>query len=349
MARALRIEVADGWHHVTARGNERRAIFRDEADRTRFLELVASTVERHAIVVVAYVLMDNHYHIVLQPPLANLNRAIQWLNVSYSSVFNRRHRRSGHLFQGRFKSVLVDPGQWLGELARYVHLNPVRTRRLVLAKDQRTEAERGPQAAPPALVRERLRVLRAFRWSSYRAYAGYTATPEWLNTSEVLGRLGAGSLKSRQAQYRDQVEEALRQGLGRSPWDEVIEGAVLGTVSFLNGIKKRLRAMRGERHRVERATAARLSVEDVRRAVEQVKGERWEKFATRHGDSGRDIFLWLARRHCGLAFALLGSTAGGMSASAASEATRRVQSRLAKVRKLAEEIKAARQILNVGM
>ena len=109
MARPLRIEVENGWHHVTARGNERRAIFRDDTDRRRFLGLLAEVTTRHGLVIAAYVLMDNHYHLVVRTPLANLSRAIQWVNVSYSIAFNRRHRRSGHLFQGRFiKSVLVD-------------------------------------------------------------------------------------------------------------------------------------------------------------------------------------------------------------------------------------------------
>ena len=111
MARALRLEVRDGWHHVTSRGNERKSIFRDDRDRKRFLEFLGEVSQRHGLVVAAYVLMDNHYHLVVRTPRANLSRAMQWLNLSYSSAFNRRHHRSGHLFQGRFKSVLVDPGE----------------------------------------------------------------------------------------------------------------------------------------------------------------------------------------------------------------------------------------------
>ena len=86
MARPLRLEVQDGWHHVTARGNERRVIFRDDEDRLAFLDLLAACTERFGVVVVAYVLMDNHYHLVLRTPLANLSRAVQWLNVSYGII-----------------------------------------------------------------------------------------------------------------------------------------------------------------------------------------------------------------------------------------------------------------------
>jgi REP element-mobilizing transposase RayT len=122
MARPLRIERAGGWYHVTGRGNERRAIYRENRDREHFCELLGEMVERFGVRVHAYVLMDNHYHLILELREPNLSRAIQWLNVSYSVRFNRRHGRSGHLFQGRFKSVAVDPEGWGLEVSRYVHL-----------------------------------------------------------------------------------------------------------------------------------------------------------------------------------------------------------------------------------
>ena len=109
MTRPLRINLAGGWYHVTARGNERRVIYRDDEDRDHFLNLVAEMVELFQVHVHAYVLMPNHYHLLLELPEGNLSGGLQWLNVSYSQGFNRRHRRSGHLFQGRFKSILIDP------------------------------------------------------------------------------------------------------------------------------------------------------------------------------------------------------------------------------------------------
>ncbi len=99
MARALRIEIQGGHYHVTARGNERRAIFRQDKDRTHFLELLSELPPRFGVRLHAYVLMLNNYHLVLETPEANLSRAVQWLNVSYSVWFNRRHRRSDRLFQ----------------------------------------------------------------------------------------------------------------------------------------------------------------------------------------------------------------------------------------------------------
>src|SRR5262245_23542046 len=112
MARLLRVDRPGLWYHLSARGNERRVVFREELDRHHFLELLAQWVERFEVRLHAYVLMDNHYHLLAQTRAPNLSQAMQWLNVSYSVWFNRRHQRVGHLFQGRFKSVIVDPQTW---------------------------------------------------------------------------------------------------------------------------------------------------------------------------------------------------------------------------------------------
>ena len=126
MARPLRIICPGAWYHVTARGNERRDIFRDDKDRVRFLEILAEMVDRFGVGLHAYVLMSNHYHLLMEVCRPNLSQAVQWLNVSYSVWFNCRHNRSGHLFQGRFKSVVVEPNAWGLSLSAYIHLNPVR-------------------------------------------------------------------------------------------------------------------------------------------------------------------------------------------------------------------------------
>ena len=133
MARPLRIELSGGLYHLTSRGNERRAIFRDTRDREHFLELLAELPERFGTILYGYVLMDNHYHLVLETPEANLSRVGQWLNLSYGVWFNHRHDRSGHLFQGRFSSKLIGDDAGLMEVVRYVHLNPVRVGRLGLS------------------------------------------------------------------------------------------------------------------------------------------------------------------------------------------------------------------------
>ena len=149
MARALRIEPAGGRYHVAARGNERKAIFRDETDYFHFLELLSELSQRFGARVHAYALMVNHYHLLLETPEASLSRAMHWLNCGYCVWFNLRHRRSGHLLQGRFGAFIVEEDSGWQEVARYVHLNPVRVASLALEKSVRElfEATLREQAA----------------------------------------------------------------------------------------------------------------------------------------------------------------------------------------------------------
>src|SRR5688572_4207556 len=134
MARPPRIMRVGAWYHVTARGIERKAIYRDDTDRRHFCERLASWVERFGVRLHAYVLMDNHYHLLVETPQPNLSQAMQWLNLSYTAWFNRRRQRWGHLFQGRFQAIIFDRLAHALMLSRYVHLNPVRLKILGLDK-----------------------------------------------------------------------------------------------------------------------------------------------------------------------------------------------------------------------
>jgi len=163
MARAWRIEYEGALYHVLSRGNERRDIFLDDDDRRMFLTGLAEAGERFALDVFGYVLMGNHYHLLLRTRRANLSKAMQWLGLSYTTRFNFKHSRSGHLFQGRFKSMLVENDAYLLQLSYYIHRNPLR-----------------------AGMVER---LADYRWSSYRAYAYGKRVPEWLNTEVILSQL----------------------------------------------------------------------------------------------------------------------------------------------------------------
>jgi putative transposase len=237
MARPLRIQRPNGRYHVTARGNERKALYRDETDRFHFLELLAEIVERYGVQVHAYVLMDNHFHLLLQTPEANLSRALQWLNVSYGVWFNRRHDRAGHLFQGRFKALVVEDDSGWQEVARYVHLNPVRVATVKLDKRQRPAARAGLGNAPaPQLIAERLRRLREYRWSSYRAYAGYGAAAPWLQRDPVGRLCGGRSRQEQQRALRQYTEQAVRQGGIEPPWSRLVGGLVLGTEAFAQAL-----------------------------------------------------------------------------------------------------------------
>ena len=300
MARPLRMERPGGWYHVTSRGNERRAIYRQDRDREHFCQLLGEMTTRFGLRVHAYVLMGNHYHLLVELIEAKLSRAIQWLNVSYSVWFNRKYQRSGHLFQGRFKSVVVAPEEWGLELSRYVHLNPVRVGALGLGKSDRAGQRQGGSRAPErAEVRQRLELLRGYRWSSYRAYLGLVKEPEWLECQSVL-KLGGGRKAQRREHYREYVEQAVREGLARSPWESLREQVVLGGARFLEEVKEQLVGDEREQRAVSRLGAVRPELEAVIACVEKERGEKWESFRDRHGDRGRDLVLYFGRRGCGL-------------------------------------------------
>ncbi|HEU4888556.1 MAG TPA: transposase, partial [Thermoanaerobaculia bacterium] len=161
MARPLRIEFAGALYHVTSRGNEQRPIFRANRDRETFLRFLATATHRFGWSITAWVLMSNHFHLVIQTPQPNLSKGMHWLNGTYAGWFNRQYGRSGHLFQGRFKALLVEKESYFTEVIRYVALNPVR-----------------------AGIVER---PESYRWSSYRATAGLESAPDWLDLAAVHG------------------------------------------------------------------------------------------------------------------------------------------------------------------
>lgn len=341
----MRFEVEGGWYHVTGRGVERRAIFRGDGDRENFLGRVGGMSERFGVDVAAHVLMGNHYHLLVRTPEANLSRAIQWLGGGYGVWFNRRHRRSGHLFGGRFKAVLIaDEGQ-LMEVSRYVHLNPVRVAGLGLGKEARRRLVAG-LGDPPSeeRVREWLGVLRGYRWSSYRAYVGAEGGPGWLRAGLVLGRAGGASGARRRDWYRRYVEEGVRHGLPECPWDDLVGSVVLGGQEEL---AKLMRGWRGDRREVAGAGGlrGRASFDEIRAVVAAIKDERWEAFADRRGDWGRDLALYLGREEGGMRLRELGEAVGGMDYSAVSVAIRRLCERMARDKVLRRTCEAARRRL----
>ena len=172
MARPLRIEYSGAIYHVTARGNARGDIYLQDRDRTAFLELLGKVCGRYRWSCYAYCLMTNHYHLILETAEPNLSRGMRQLNGSYSQTFNRHHRRVGHLFQGRFKSILIDRDGYLLEAIRYVILNPVRAH-MTKAAGQ-------------------------YPWSSYRQMIGKSAVPEWLNKDWVLSQYGVRTASAQQ-------------------------------------------------------------------------------------------------------------------------------------------------------
>lgn len=203
MARPLRIEFTGALYHVTSRGDRREAIYEDDADRTRFLEVLGQVAADFNWVVHAYCLMTNHYHLVVETPDGNLSKGMRQLNGVYTQYSNRRHRRVGHLFQGRFKAILVDRDSYLLELARYVVLNPVRA----------------------GMVSD----AGAWPWSSYLAMTGAETSPPWLATDGLLAAFG-----KRRSNAVRRYMAFVAEGVGAEPiWQHLRSQVFLGDEGFV--------------------------------------------------------------------------------------------------------------------
>jgi len=210
MARPLRIEYPGAFYHVMHRGNAGSDIFKSVRDREKFLEYIGKAVERYDIKVHTYCLMTNHYHLLIETPHPNLSQAIKWINVGYVAYFNRKRRRSGHLFQGRYKAVVVDADEYLKHLSRYIHLNPVRARIVEHCKD--------------------------YQWSSYPVFGGYTKAPQWLETDWLLSLFGQNRKKALES-YRKFVESIQNEKI-EDPSRDIVSGIILGGTEFINWIKR---------------------------------------------------------------------------------------------------------------
>ena len=237
MARPLRVNLCGGWYHVMHRGIERRAIFETGRDHEHFLELLGEVSERYRFVIHAYCLLGNHYHSIIETPDGNLSQGLQWLGLAYSSGFNARHQRAGPLFQGRFCSVPVEGAAWAYELSLYIHLNPVRTFAFGLDK-QRNRAESQGLGPPPTAeqVSTRLKKLCSYPWSSYRAYAGYTRGPKWLQTTEILRR-ASRKVADRIDRYRTDVRQRLQRGVDPTRLEQFRNVLAIGSAQFIDQVK----------------------------------------------------------------------------------------------------------------
>jgi putative transposase len=211
MARPLRIEFSGALYHVTSRGDRREPIYEDDQDRERFLQTLEEVVFRYNWLCHAYCLMDNHYHLVVETPEANLSKGMRQLNGMYTQASNRRHRRGGHLFQGRFKGILVDKENYYLTLVRYVVLNPVRA----------------------GMVKR----TGAWGWSSYRATAGECPSPAWLAT-DVVRSYFAKRRSTACQRYRQFVAEGIGQ---ESVWVGLRQQVYLGDEKFVHRMQKKIR------------------------------------------------------------------------------------------------------------
>jgi REP element-mobilizing transposase RayT len=210
MARPLRIEFPGAVYHITSRGNAKQVIFLDNQDKNKLIEILSTVVERFHWVCHAYCLMDNHYHLIIETPEGNLSRGMRQLNGVYTQVFNQRHQRIGHLFQGRYKAIIVEKDSHLLSLCRYVVLNPVRA----------------------GMVRK----PEGWAWSNYRATIGVAKRPAFLKVEWILSQFNNKKDESMK-KYKRFVMEGITEG---SPWETLKGQIFLATESFIQKLSGEL-------------------------------------------------------------------------------------------------------------
>ena len=265
MARQLRIEYPGALYHVTSRGNERRPIFWSVQDRLVFLVFLGLAARRFGWSVTAWVLMTNHFHLVIQTPEPNLSRGMQWLNGKYAGWFNKRHGRVGHLFQGRFKARLIEGETYFKRAIRYVVLNPVRAKMVEHPRD--------------------------YRWSSYGITAGLAVAPTWFDLAAALHPFD-DEMPASQASYRAFVEMDL--GCTDQLWEEVVNGMYLGSPGWVKKMRRMVEMRpRSTDHPLKQRAVGRPKMPQIISTVAQRAGLTPSELRRRGSGCLRALAAWL--------------------------------------------------------
>src|ERR1044071_3594240 len=304
MARPLRLEYPGAWWHVLSRGVDREDIFLNDKDRRRFLHLLAVAIPHFRWRLHAYVLMANHYHLLIETIEPTLSRGMKKIGGDYAIWFNKRHRRVGHLFQARFRAHLIDNDEYLLTVARYVVLNPVRAH----------------------IVDDALQ----WPWSSARATAGCAVVPPWLTTEAILGRLQPHNSAAARQLYRAFIHDIAS---AKSPWRNLVGQKYLGGQSFIDQIQQRIDAhARSEEHPHAQRVVRCATIADVRNALHELTGQ----LPTKSGSPElRLAYASLAHAEALLPLREIGA-ALGIGAAGAWRAIRRAQKREKSDRRFAE-------------
>jgi len=293
MSRPLRIEFPGAFYHVTSRGNERKEVFISQKDREKFLSYLESATERYGAVIHVWCQLSNHYHLLLETPRGNLSEIMHHLNGAYTTYFNVKRKRSGHLFQGRFKAILIEEDEYATQLSRYIHLNPVRASIVARPED--------------------------YEWSSYRSYIGKSRTPSWLEKDFIHGYF-ADKQRVAQKKYREFVEDLLGQEYS-DPLKQAIGSSILGSQEFVDRITA---AYLDGRERDSNVPALgklsrQLSLEEIHSAVEAV-------FVSSKKQA-RQAAMYFCHKYSGSSLRVIGDFFG-IKESAISVGRRRFESRL---------------------
>ncbi len=300
MARPWRIQYEGAIYHIMSRGVGRDEIFQTNDDYSKFLGYLESAREKFHLDIFAFVLMSNHYHILLRTNEANLSRAMQWIQTSYSVYFNRNHNRIGHLFQGRYKSILVENESYWNILSLYIHLNPIRA----------------------GMVKK----LSEYKWSSYHDYVNAKKRNTWVNSEEVLKGICRNKQESKK-EYRKLIREV--SGSEGDLLEEIKYGMIMGSDKFVEWVQSKF-IDREAKVDVELAQKKRISDDGVVERVIEVIIDNYKIEKTmliqrkrRVPFEARDVSMYILKTYTGLKNKDIG-VVFGVSLSAVNKAALRI-------------------------
>jgi putative transposase len=317
MARPLRIQYEGAVYHVTCRGNDRKSIFKDDLDRNIFLELLSNGLRTYHIILYCYVLMDNHFHLLLETPLSNLNEFMRWYNITYTSHYNRRYKRSGHLYQGRYKSILVEKKGYLHVLSRYIHLNAVRTKRHEMT-----------------LLPEKKKYLRNYKWNSLSGYINETKKDTFVDYEQVLEAYGGEKREGRKL-YWETICNDLSIGIDIK--EKIIGGSILGSDTFISRIRDKFLPAKSLEIPAVKRLRKYLTKEKIIETLRKEVGKGFDEIKKERGII-RQVAMDLLYRLGGLKGTEIGEIMG-VDYSTVSQGRKRLREKLKKDRNLSEFIK----------
>jgi REP element-mobilizing transposase RayT len=333
MARPLRIEYPGAYYHVMNRGNRREDIFITDTDHHTFLDALADSCETFSVKLIAYVLMANHFHLLVQTAHANLSEFMRRFLVTYTVRFNRSNQRSEHVFQGRFKSLLVEEDEYLLPLSRYIHLNPIRTRQFKNVE-----------------IQSKSDYLKKYPWSTYPGYCYLRKRNKNIDYRWLLNTYFGQDNAQDRRQYREYVHHGI-EGEIENPFEQVLHQSILGTQSFVKWVKKKLPPKQQREipslTKLQRHISVEHIIEEVARAG-QVQTEDLLDRKTRLKEL-RQMAMELSYRYSNEKQAEIGAVFG-VDYSTVSPSRARLKGKLNSSRKLNKQFKQIKeQVINLSI
>jgi putative transposase len=313
MARPLRITYPGAFYHITSRGNEQKSVFISKRDREKFLEYLESASERYNAIIHVYCLMDNHYHLLLETPSGNLPQIMRHINGAYTTYFNVKHDRAGHLFQGRYKAILVEKDEYAKELSRYIHLNPVRAGIVELPEE--------------------------YEWSSYLSYIGKNKKLKWLYTDFILGYFSK-TKSSSEKQYQIFVISLINSEYD-SPLDNVVASTILGQSDFVNDIKEKHLSDKKIDKEIPalKELADNISIDSINKEVDSIFSDQTRL--------SRNIKIYLIKEFTGKLLKDIGEEFG-IGESGVSQSCRRFSQQIERNKEIKKKVERITKILKLS-